>query len=179
MQDAELLQMLCAEPEQGMQMLIRHYSGYVYTIVKNKLSGCGTHEDFEETVSDVFIRFYEWVRKAPETCGSIRAVLAVIAKRQAVSRFRALTKQPPCESYEGLLSEQPDSAAAPDESVLLMQTVKALGEPESEIGASPTASTPYSCTRNPPCFFSLNCTVFPVDLTDATSVSISSNIPLL
>ena len=133
MQDAELLQMLCAEPEQGMQMLIRHYSGYVYAIVKNKLSSCGTHEDFEETVSDVFIRFYEWVRKAPETCGSIRAVLAAIAKRQAVSRFRALTKQPPCESYEELLSEQPDSAAAPDESVLLMQTVKALGEPESEI----------------------------------------------
>lgn len=133
MQDAELLQMLNEKPEQGVQMLIRTYSGYVYTIVKNKLSECGTHEDFEETVSDVFVRFYEWVRKHPDECGSIRAVLAVIAKRQAVNRYYALTKHPPCESYEELLIEKPDTAAAPDESAELMIAVQALGEPDCEI----------------------------------------------
>lgn len=133
MQDAELLQLLCGNPERGMQTLLRSYSGYVYTIVRNQLSGCGTHEDFEETVSDVFVRFYEWVRRHPAECGSIRAVLAVIAKRQAISQFRRLTKQPPCESYEELLTEQPDPAAAPDASAALMLSVQALGEPECEI----------------------------------------------
>ena len=117
MQDAELLHMLQTKPEDGVRELIRSYSGYVYTIIKNKLSGCGTHEDFEEAVSDVFVRFYEWVRKHPSECRSIRAVLAVIAKRQAIDRFRALTKLPPVESYE-----EP-----------LMMSVQALGEPDSEI----------------------------------------------
>ena len=133
MQDAELLHMLQTKPEEGVRELIRSYSGYVYTIIKNKLSGCGTHEDFEEAVSDVFVRFYEWVRKHPSECRSIRAVLAVIAKRQAIDRFRALTKLPPVESYEELLTEQPDSGASPEASVTLMMLVQALGEPDSEI----------------------------------------------
>lgn len=132
MQDEDLLHMLQTEPENGMRELIRCYSGYVYTIIKNKL-GCGTHEDCEEVVGDVFVRFYEWICKNAETCSSIRAVLAVIAKRQAINRFRALTKQPDCESYEDLLTEQPSRAAAPDMSVTLMLSVQALGEPDSEI----------------------------------------------
>ncbi len=133
MQDAELLHMLQTTPEEGVRELVRCYSGYVYTIIRNKLSGCGTHEDCEETVSDVFVQFYEWIRKNTNKCTSIRAVLAVIAKRQAVSRFRALTKQPPCESHEELPIEQPDPVASPDASVTLMLSVQALGEPDSEI----------------------------------------------
>ena len=47
MQDAELLHVLQKKRERGVRELIRSYSGYVYAIIKNKLSGCGTHEDFE------------------------------------------------------------------------------------------------------------------------------------
>lgn len=132
MTDDALTALLREQPERGMEALIRTYSGYVYIIVKNKLLGVGTHEDIEETVSDVFVQFYRWMQQH-EMSGSIRPLLAVMAKRHAINRYYALTRQPLCDSYESLLTEPADTAIAPEDSVMLMQTVKALGEPESEI----------------------------------------------
>ncbi len=133
MTDHELLTLLRENPESGFRELLRLYSGYVYTIVRGKLCDCGTQEDIEETVSDVFVQFYLWMQAHPEAPANIRALLAVIAKRHSINRFYALTKQPVCDSYEQLLTEQPDSSAAPDEAVLLMEAVRSLGEPDCEI----------------------------------------------
>ena len=133
MNDPELLQMLRSDPEQGLSEMIRSFGGYVYTIVRSKLSECGTREDIEETVSDVFVQLYQWVQAHPDEPANVRALLAVIAKRHSINRFYALTKQPLCDSYEALLTDLPDPAAAPDDRVMLMQAVKSLGEPESEI----------------------------------------------
>lgn len=133
MKDDALTALLREQPERGFEALIQTYSGYVYIIVKNKLLGVGTHEDIEEAVSDVFVLFYQWMQKHGAASGSIRPLLAVIAKRHAINRYYALTRQPLCDSYESLLTEPADCAAAPEDSVMLMQAVKALGEPESEI----------------------------------------------
>ena len=133
MNDPELLQMLRSDPEQGLSEMIRSFGGYVYTIVRSKLSECGTREDIEETVSDVFVQFWEWMQAHPEKALHLRAMLAVIAKRRSISRFRALTGQPACEPLDALLTEPQDHAPAPDESVQLIESVRALGEPESEI----------------------------------------------
>jgi RNA polymerase sigma-70 factor (ECF subfamily) len=133
MTDEHLLRLLRDDPERGFSELIAAYSGYVYTIAANKLNSCGTPQDIEETVSDVFVQFYQWMQAHPDAPVQIRALLAVIAKRHSINRFYALTRQPLCDSFEELLSEPADDCPAPDESVLLMQTVLALGAPDSEI----------------------------------------------
>lgn len=133
MSDEQLMKLLRDDPERGFAELVFTYSGYVCAIARNKLNSCGTEEDIEEAVSDVFVRFYRWMQAHPEEPVNIRAMLAVIAKRHCINRFYALTRQPVCDSFEHLLSEPADGRPAPDESVLLMQAVLALGEPESEI----------------------------------------------
>ncbi|MBR3446321.1 MAG: sigma-70 family RNA polymerase sigma factor [Oscillospiraceae bacterium] len=133
MTDEQLIRLLRDDPERGFAALISAYSGYVYTIAANKLNSCGTPQDIEEAVSDVFLQFYQWMQAHPDADIRIRALLAVIAKRHCINRFYALTRQPLCDSFEHLLTEPADGSPAPDESVLLMQAVLALGEPESGI----------------------------------------------
>ena len=133
MTDEALTALLRENPERGMTELVQQYSGYVYIIVKNKLLGVGVHEDIEEAVSDVFAMFYRWMQTHDTAGASLRALLAVMAKRHAINRYYKLTRQPLCDSFEELLHEPQDPAAKPDEHVLLMQAVQALGEPDSEI----------------------------------------------
>ena len=133
MTDDALTELLRTDPERGMTALVQQYSGYIYIIVKNKLLGAGTHEDIEEAVSDVFVMFYRWQQNHTVPCRSVRAMLAVMAKRHAINRYYQLTRQPVCDSFEQLLCEPAGTAAAPDEHLLLMQSVQALGEPDSEI----------------------------------------------
>ena len=133
MTDDALTALLRDDPERGFEALVQTYSGYLYIIVKNKLLGVASHEDIEEAVSDVFVLFYQWMQQHTIDGASIRPLLAVMAKRHAINRYYALTRQPVCDSFEALLTDPQDPAAAPDDSVMLMQAVKALGEPESEI----------------------------------------------
>lgn len=133
MTDDALTALLRDDLERGMAELVRQYSGYVYIIVKNRLLGVGVHEDIEEAVSDVFAMFYRWMQSHDTAGASPRALLAVMAKRHAVNQYYKLTRQPVCDSLETFLSEPAGRDAAPDEHVLLMQAVQALGEPDSEI----------------------------------------------
>ncbi len=133
MTDEQLLQLLRDEPERGFSALVFTYSGYVSTIARSKLGGCGTEADIEDAVSDVFVQFYQWMQAHPDADPQIRALLAVIAKRHCINRYYALTRQPIIDSFEHLLTEPADQSTAPDESVLLMQAVLSLGKPDSEI----------------------------------------------
>ena len=133
MQDSELLALLRDTPEAGLAAIMKQYTGYVYTIAAIKLRGTGTAEDIEETVSDIFVTFYRW-QQTHETAGTnLRALLAVIAKRQSINRFYALTRQPHTDSFEELLTEPHTDDQTPDEHILLMQAVQSLGIPDSEI----------------------------------------------
>ena len=131
MTDSELLTLLDEDAERGLAAMIAQYGGYVYTAVRSKLRDAA-EEDIEETVSDVFIAFWQWRCTHTGEPVSIRALLAVIAKRRAVSRFYALTKHPAAEPLDALTAPSADSAQ-PDDSVILMQSVMELGEPDSEI----------------------------------------------
>ena len=132
MQDSELIAMLRETPEKGFAAVVKQYGGYVYTIAANQLRGTGTAEDIEETVSDVFVMLYQWMQTHDTAGANLRALLAVMAKRHSINRFYALTRQPVTDNIDTLLAE-PQSSTPPDEQVALMETVRALGEPDSEI----------------------------------------------
>lgn len=138
--DEELLRLLQHQPEQGLQKLMDQYMGLVYAIVCGKLAAAG-REDIEETVSDVFYEFYQNRHSLDLSRGSIKACLAVIAKRRAIDRYRKLARAAACslpieqaEKRAGAETETPEAAAAAREQrELLLREIAALGWPDSEI----------------------------------------------
>ena len=89
----ELKAMLERSPAECHRALVKEYGKYVYAIVFNKLRNCGTREDIEECVSDVFATIflkYEF----DENCDrDIKGYIATVAKRNAIDRFRSLTSR--------------------------------------------------------------------------------------
>lgn len=132
MSNEVLLKLLIEQPEEGISVLIEQYGGYVHTIVHNKLQDIASKEDIDETVSDVFVMLWKWVKEHPQTDVNLRAMLAVMAKRHAINRFHALKKHAYSDSLDEMFV-QPQDVSATDESVILMETVKSLGQPDSEI----------------------------------------------
>lgn len=132
MSNEVLLKLLIEQPEEGITTLIEQYGGYVHTVVRNKLQDIASKEDIDETVSDVFVMLWKWVKKHPQTDVNLRAMLAVMAKRHAINRFHALKKHAYSDSLDEMFV-QPQDVSATDESVILMETVKSLGQPDSEI----------------------------------------------
>lgn len=71
--------------------LVREYGRYVYAVVYNKLRSCGTKEDIEECVSDVFADLFMKCEFDMSSDNDIKALVATIASRKAVDRFRSLS----------------------------------------------------------------------------------------
>ena len=69
--------------------LLNELGRYVYVVVFNKLRSCGTKEDVEECVSDVFAELF--IIAEDGKCDDIRKMAGIIAKRRAVDYFRKLS----------------------------------------------------------------------------------------
>ena len=139
--DSALLKMIKSDKNKGLSHLIDQYTPLVYTVVRNKISSVCSAEDIEETVSDVFIAFYNQLDSVDLSKGSIAAYLMTIAKRKAVDVFRKnASKQEvkPVEDEDNLI-ELPDSFSLEDEvqqkelRQKLISVINSLGEPDSTI----------------------------------------------
>ena len=131
MNDKQLVQLLCDDPQEGLKQAVRVYSAYVYRIALSKLCDVCTKEDIEEAVSDVFMSFYTYAVKEGKALRSVAGPLSVIAKRRCTDIFRARSKQEstlPLEYAEDYPSE--DIYAEPS---VLLEAIKQLGQPDSEI----------------------------------------------
>ena len=58
MTSRELTALMEKSPVSCHKALVKEYGRYVYAIAYNKLRGCGTNEDIEECVSDVFAALF-------------------------------------------------------------------------------------------------------------------------
>lgn len=132
--DVELLELLKAKPEKGINALLKQYGGIVYAVVRRKLSGLNIAEaDIEACAADTFSEFYTDLCKFDPAKGSIRAWLCVIARHNAADLIRRNAPLPlddelnaaDC-SLESDLEEQELRRA-------VLEAVKALGEPDREI----------------------------------------------
>lgn len=137
--DRALLRLIRADAQKGMSALMEQYTGLVYTIVKNKISTVCSLEDIEETVSDVFIAFYNQTDHIDLEKGSLSAYLMTIAKRKAVDKFRCACKSKEINMDEDSYIEIPDHIDLENEAEKnsmysrLIDEINALGEPDSTI----------------------------------------------
>lgn len=88
----KILTLLQINPERGLALMIEKYSGYVYTIVKNKLLHY-SKQDIEECTSDVFYSIYQSRDRIDETKGSLKAFVCTVAKRKAIDYLRKTSSE--------------------------------------------------------------------------------------
>ena len=139
MTEQELRNLLCQSKEAGQRAIFDQYSNYVYTIVYSKLHTCGTYEDIEECVSDVFAKIFMCLDINHE--GSLQGYIGLVAKRTAINAYYQLTHRP---GSAFSLDEQEGLDLASGEDVQqdymqkemrrrLLEQIRQLGEPDSTI----------------------------------------------
>lgn len=133
MTDNELIMLLKNDPERGLSEVVEKYSGYVYKIAYSKLSGVCRREDIEEAVSDIFMKFYEYVTSTEKAVTSVAPYLAVIAKRHSINLYKkhiALTEAVSFEKIEDTVAYEADDSITRQR---LIEAIVSLGRPDSEI----------------------------------------------
>ena len=121
--------------------LVKEYGRYVYAIVYNKLRCCGTNEDIEECVSDVFADVFMKCEFDISSENDIKYLIATIAKRKAIDSFRKLTVTV---SHTTEIDEDDMKELISDFSVdehvnrselrrILLDKIDELGDPDSSI----------------------------------------------
>jgi len=141
MTDSEFKALIKKSPASGHRALFDEYCNYVYAIVVNKLRSCGTREDMEECVSDVFADVYRKLEKAEGREGDLKAYIGVIAKRRAIDFYRRLanvsgtTVSIDDDNMDELVSETniERNSEKSERNEILLKKVRELGEPDSTI----------------------------------------------
>lgn len=140
--DDEILELLQRAKDKGLELMMDTYMGLVYTIVHRKIATICSKEDIEECVSDVFYELYKNKQKIDLEKGSLKAFLAIIAKRKAIDIYRKHYKQSnKVVSLEAFNESQLIDPSSDSEKIfsdketrgLILEEIKALGEPDSEI----------------------------------------------
>lgn len=141
MTSRELAEMMQKSPADCHKALVREYGRYVYAIVYNKIRGCGTNEDVEECVSDVFADIFLKCDLDLSAENDIKYLISTIAKRKAIDRFRSLSAKA---NYMTDTAEDDMNELVSDFSVdehvdrlelrqVLLDKIDELGEPDSTI----------------------------------------------
>lgn len=84
MDDRKICKLLKTVPEQGLYELISKYDAYVRSITRRVLVNC--NQDIEECVADTFIVIWKRKESIDTDLGSIKGLLACIARNTAINR---------------------------------------------------------------------------------------------
>ncbi|MCR4639260.1 sigma-70 family RNA polymerase sigma factor [Ruminococcus sp.] len=141
MTDQELKEHMKRSPEECMRAIFDEYCNYVYIIAANKLKSCGTKEDIEECVSDVFTEVFKKINFIGEREGDLKGFIGVIAKRKAIDMYRKLnvkadrTISTDDEGFIEISSGENiiESAEMSERNSILLNKIKELGEPDTTI----------------------------------------------
>ena len=126
--------------QQGNAALFDTYYSYVCAVVFRRVLSCGTREDAEECVIDVFhevIRSFDSIRE-----GGLHSYIAACAHNHAVNLCRSLNARArhstsadltECDSGEDI----PDNAEDAEQARILLECIRELGEPDASGRRSP------------------------------------------
>ena len=141
MTDQEFKEYMKRSPEECMKAIFDEYCNYVYIIAATKLKSCGTSEDVEECVSDVFAEVFKKLNFLGERDGVLKGFIGVIAKRKAIDMFRKLSVKAnktisaddevirEISSGENII----ESSEMSERNSILLNKIKELGEPDTSI----------------------------------------------
>lgn len=88
MQEETLIRLLRQQNENALRDVIRQYSAYVSTVIRNVGRGSFNESDVEEIAADVFVAV--WQNAERLNGKKLRPYLGVLARNQAIDRLRRL-----------------------------------------------------------------------------------------
>lgn len=139
MTDNEYRKMYDKNPHTAQTALFDEYLSYVYAIVYNKLRSCGSREDIEECVGDVFSAVFISYDRNGNFDGDMKGLIGTIAKRSAIQMYRKLVRHSDTAYIENETDEIADTECieeSAERSVMkntLLNLIKSLGQPDSDI----------------------------------------------
>lgn len=139
MTDNEYRKMYDKDPRKAQTALFDEYLGYVYAIVYNKLRSCGSSEDIEECVGDVFSAVLISYDRSGSFDGDLKGLIGTIANRTAIQMYRKLVRHSDTVYIETETTELADTENVEENaerSVLkntLLKLINSLGQPDSDI----------------------------------------------
>ena len=89
--DNELISEIRKRNRNAFEILIRQYSKPIYYLIYNILNVCGTKEDIEECVSDIFLEIWQKINQFDAGRGSFRTWILMLAKYKALAYKRELS----------------------------------------------------------------------------------------
>ena len=136
--EQELRDAVKSSRTEGYRVIFSQYSGYVYSIIWNHIRGVGTHEDAEETVSDVFADLFRNLDQIED--GKLESYIRTLSKRAAIDTFRRLIARPDAVSDDAAIPEDTASDENLEEAHeltelrgYLLDCILSLGEPDSSL----------------------------------------------
>ncbi|MBR1429965.1 sigma-70 family RNA polymerase sigma factor [Ruminococcus sp.] len=141
MTDMELRMLMAESVQKCHRAVFEKYCNYVYAIVINILRNCGSREDIEDCVSDVFFKLYKQLDANTDFSGDLKGFIAAVSRNTAIDAFRRLSNKNNRSVYidddttEELRSDEriEENAEKAERSRILLGKIKELGEPDTTI----------------------------------------------
>ena len=138
---SEFRSLMKRSQREGHRALFDEYCNYVYAVVVNVLRNCGSREDMEECVSDVFVKIYRSYSKGELREGDLKGFVGAVAKHTAIDYMRKLTTHNKRntsmddEDFPEMASDTrvDTDAENKDRNRVILEMVNSLGEPDSTI----------------------------------------------
>lgn len=136
MNDRKTISAIRKRDEAAIDEVINKYSKLLWSVSSAVLNNIGSAQDVEECVADTFIYLWEHPDKYDPLRGKLKTWLSVIAKTQAVNRYREIARRNtvPLEDTDfidhlGVI----DVILKEETRWTLLAAINALGEPDREI----------------------------------------------
>ena len=141
MTDAELKELMSQSVPKCHRAVFDLYCNYVYAIVIDILRNCGTREDIEDCVSDIFMKLYKRFDVNTDFSGNLKGYIGTISRNTAIDAFRRLSVHNNRnfsideDNMEELRSEDSlmENSEKKEQSRIILGKIKELGEPDSTI----------------------------------------------
>lgn len=134
--DEKIITAIKKRNEATINEIITKYSKLLWSVAEAVLSHIGSVQDVEECVADTFIYLWEHPEKFDHQRGKLKTWLSIVARTQAVNRYREITKRNTLPLEDADFVDQldvADSVLEVETRQALLAAVNALGEPDREI----------------------------------------------
>lgn len=136
MDDEKMIAAVKARNEKAVAAAIDKYSRLLWSVAAAVLNNMGSIQDVEECVADTFIYLWEHPDRYDPGRGKLKTWLSIIARTQAINRYRTITRQNTIPLEDAAFLNQigiADDIMQEDTRQALLAAVNALGEPDREI----------------------------------------------
>lgn len=134
--DEKIITAIKNRSEAAINETITKYSKLLWSVAETVLSHIGSVQDMEECVADTFIYLWEHPEKFDHQRGKLKTWLSIVARTQAVNRYREITKRNTLPLEDTDFIDQlsvVDAVLEAEARKALLAAVNALGEPDREI----------------------------------------------